>query len=135
MVPPKPVWFWPGTASKSVAVYVVQFGLFWVICVVVNYSMKLVINPEPGWNFVPAIENLMVLFGKYPAPLWNIFLGQNLLRVVRQANHVAFWAVVGLVKRSRAGKAEVDRESEHEQMSGHTVRADCDKRANGKTVV
>jgi hypothetical protein len=71
--------------------------LFHVVWKLANYPIKRIVNPDPEFDLCGAMVNGMILFGTYPAPVWDLLLGLVLLRVVRQANYVGFWAVVGLV--------------------------------------
>lgn len=102
--------------------------LFHVVCGLANYLIKRAINPDPEYNLQGAMLGVMVFFGTYPASAPGLYLGMLLLRVVRQANYVGVWAVVGLVARWRAERGRVSMESEDEPQSGHNGSANCGKR-------
>jgi hypothetical protein len=59
------------------------------------------VNPAPEDNLRSAMLSGRILFGTNPVSLWEALLGLALLRVVRQANYVSFWALVELVTRWR----------------------------------
>jgi hypothetical protein len=68
-----------------------------VVCGLANYPIKRIVNPDLEYDLRSAMLNELMFFGTYPASVWEVLLGLALLRVVRQANYVGFWAVVGLV--------------------------------------
>ncbi|KAF1840179.1 uncharacterized protein K460DRAFT_421172 [Cucurbitaria berberidis CBS 394.84] len=90
--------FWDIAFSKSHNILCASYLLFHVVCGLANYSIKRMVNPDPEYALRSAMVNGLILFGTYPASIWEVLLGLALLRVVRQANYVGFWVVVGLVE-------------------------------------
>lgn len=95
----EPRTFWAIALSKSHNVFYASYLLFHVVCGLANYPIKRIVNPDPDHDLRSAMVSWLILFGTYPASVWKVLLGLALLRVVRQANYVGFWAVVGLVAR------------------------------------
>jgi hypothetical protein len=71
--------------------------LFTVVCGLANYPIKHRVTPDPEHDLCSAMVKGPIFFVMYPASPWEVLLELLLLRVVGQANHVDFWAVVGLV--------------------------------------
>jgi hypothetical protein len=117
--------FWAATFSKSHILLYASSFVFHVFCGLANYSIKCIVNPDPDYNLRSAMVNGLILFGTYPASFWNMFMGLALLRVVRQANYVGFWLMVGLVARWRGKREMVGTESEDELGSGYEICAKC----------
>jgi hypothetical protein len=84
--------------SKAFGLYFVQWLIFWVINGLANVLLKRVV--DPSWNegkgLWMAMTSVNVLFTT--ENVWQLFLNVPLLRVVRKANHVAFWALAGVVE-------------------------------------
>jgi hypothetical protein len=104
--------FWAVAFSKSQIVCYASYLLFYTVCGLANYPIKRMVNPNPTHDLRSAMVHWLVLFGTYPVSGWEVLLGLALLRVVRQANYVGFWAVVGLVERWRGRRGMVGVESE-----------------------
>jgi hypothetical protein len=96
-----PTTFWAIAFSKSHNVLFASHLLFHLVWRLANYPLKKIVNPAPEYDSYSAIVNGPILFGTYPASVWEVLLGLALLRVVRQANYVGFWAVVRLLERTR----------------------------------
>jgi hypothetical protein len=109
---------WAVGFTKSHGVFHASCLVFHVVCGLVNYLIKLMVNPELDHNLCSAMLNWHVLFGTYPRLVRGAFLGLALLRVVRQANYVGFWVVAGLLKRRRGKWGIIDVESENKIASG-----------------
>jgi hypothetical protein len=110
--------FWAIAFSKSHNVFFASYLVFHVVCGLVDYPIKRIVNPDPEYDLRGAIVHGLILFGTYRASVWEVLLGLALLRVVRQANYVCFWAVVRLVARSGRRRETVGNESEDELGSG-----------------
>jgi hypothetical protein len=85
--------------SKSHKVIYASHVLFYVVCGVSNYFTKRMVNPDPKYDYRSAMTNGSVLFGTSSASVGEVLLAMALSRIVRQANYVGFWAVVGQVER------------------------------------
>lgn len=87
-----------GLFSKSNGLYVGQWLLFWMTGGLANFLLKRMVDPSlnDGKDLLWALASTHVFFTSEKA--WTPFLHLLLLRVVRQANHVGFWAVVGAVE-------------------------------------
>lgn len=117
---------WRGELSKRCLVGVVECVVFQVVCGVVAYGIKSVVNPDPECGVLCGMVGGMVLFGGYPASMWEVVLGLALLRVVRQANYVGFWALVALARRWGLVRCEgSDIESKSESGSGYRIDVAC----------
>jgi len=85
-------------SKKSNALHIGKWLLFWVIGGLANFLLKRMVDPSPsdGKDLLWAMTGTNVFFTLENA--WTLFLHLPLLRVVRQANHVGFWAAVGVVE-------------------------------------
>jgi hypothetical protein len=86
------------TSTNSNGLYVGQWLLFWIIGGLANLHLKRMVDPSwnDGKDLLWAMLSTNVLFTT--ENVWTLFLHLPLLRVVRQANHVASWAMVGLME-------------------------------------
>jgi hypothetical protein len=119
--------FWAIAFSKSHNVLYNSYLLFDVIYGLANYLIKRMVNPDPEYDLRSAMMNGLILFGRYPASVWEVLLGLAPLRIVRQANCVDFWAVVGLVAWWGTRREMIGIESDDELGSGFEMCAKWDK--------
>lgn len=118
--------WWRGGLSKECLVRFAERVVFQVVCGVVAYGVKSVVNTDPEGGILCGMVGGMVLFGGYPGSEWEVVLGLALLRVVRQANYVCFWAVVGLARQWRLVRCERGNvESKSESGSGYGMDVKC----------
>ena len=96
--------------TKPHGLHIFQWLLFWIIGGLVNVLLKRIVNPSSnGWkDLLLAITSTHVFFTTECA--WTLFVHLALLRVVRQANHVGFWFMVGVVEWWKA-RAEAQNEA------------------------
>ncbi|EUC45206.1 hypothetical protein COCMIDRAFT_26614 [Bipolaris oryzae ATCC 44560] len=79
--------WWYGGLGKECLVGFAECVVFQVVCGVAACGIKSVVNPDPECGLLCSMVGGMVLFGGYPASVWEAVLGLALLRVVRQANY------------------------------------------------
>jgi hypothetical protein len=87
--------------SKPMIVDTLLHVLFHVIGGYLNYPIKRIVNPDPdGGSFLILATNCNIFFEMSLDSPWTVFLGLGLLRVVRQANYLAFWVIVRVLERA-----------------------------------
>jgi hypothetical protein len=95
--------FWSMKYIRSHVVLVASWFVFGLVGGLANYPIECFVDPASGHGLQSARTNVFVLLGaSSKSPLWQGFLGLALLRVVRQANYVGFWTVVGVLGRRGA---------------------------------
>lgn len=100
-----PLKLWKMFCTESQIVFLVLLYLFYAICGLSVYPIDHVINPEPQYGLHTGGKRWTILFGPSSRSAWeNILVWFMLFRVVRQANYVGFWTVVGLVTRWSEGR-------------------------------
>jgi hypothetical protein len=111
--------FWSLAYIRSHVVLVASWFVFGLVGGLANYPIECFVDSVSEHDLQSARTNVFVLLGASSKfPLWQGFLGLALLRVVRQANHVGFWAVVGVLERWRRKRGVVG-ESEDELECGY----------------
>ena len=94
--------------------YIGQWLLFYPISSLANILLQSLVGPSPNgwWDLFCAFSSLNVLFkAEESLALPALLLHLLMLKVVRQANYVVFWAVVGMLQRWKArAKAHDDLE-------------------------
>jgi hypothetical protein len=88
--------------SKAYGLFLVQWLVFLIIGGLMNVGLKRAI--DPSWNDFPGLWHAMVMKNVLftSENLFLLVLDVLMLRIVRQANHVAFWALMDVVEWCKA---------------------------------
>jgi hypothetical protein len=98
----------PTLFSRLMIVEIILYMLFPVISGCLNYPIKHIVNHSPDGESIFALTaGYNVFFEKPLDSPWKIVLGLALLRVARQANYLAFWAVAGVFESIVKGRSRM----------------------------